>query len=73
MNEKVKSCPFCGCPKVYLNRSNVNACWVSCENCGAEACSHKDRKEAIKNWNMRRKVKAAKIVDDDEINGNFNP
>lgn len=62
-------CPFCGRFEVDINRTNPNACWVSCADCGAEAPSHRTRNGAIANWN-RRETKAnyttASIRDDDD-------
>jgi len=65
--EKIKPCPFCGSKKVVVCRTNPDACWIRCENCGADACSDAVRKKAIAIWNRRPKRDGfAKIVYDDE-------
>lgn len=51
--EKIKPCPFCGSKKVEVNRTNENACWISCIRCAAQADSKPARKDAIKLWNKR--------------------
>jgi len=63
---KVLSCPFCGCNKVDLCRTNVNACWVACVSCGAEAESDPKREDAIRNWNRRRAASVATIEYDEQ-------
>jgi Lar family restriction alleviation protein len=65
--EKVKPCPFCGSKKVEINRTNQNACWVSCTECGAHVWSDPSRQAAIKFWNRRRGVTGqSTIIYDDE-------
>ena len=65
MNEKIIPCPYCGGKTVQVCRTNENACWIQCAECGAESPSAKTRAGAISNWNQRRKVKGyAEIVDD---------
>lgn len=68
MNERIKSCPFCGSRNVEVARTNRNACWIACGNyrCGAEAKSHPTRNGAIRNWNRRAKITTTetKIVED---------
>ena len=66
MIEQVLSCPFCGCEELELCRTNPNACWVRCGGCGADAESHKDRKQAISNWNRRQDPSPASFEEDDE-------
>lgn len=46
-------CPFCPSFEVEICRTNPNACWVRCAQCGAEAQSHRTRRGAIANWNRR--------------------
>ena len=66
--EKIKCCPFCGCRSVEVCRTNENACWLSCYDCGAEAESHPNREVAISYWNRRTIYDAdATIVHDDEL------
>ena len=50
---KIKSCPFCACQGVEICRTNENACWIRCGDCGADSESHKTKAGAIKNWNRR--------------------
>ena len=64
-------CPFCGSVEVEICRTNPNACWVRCAQCGADAESARTRKEAVANWN-RRSCKVcshmpAKIISDDDL------
>ena len=63
-NEIIMSCPFCGSTDVSVCRTNVNACWIECEACGAGSESHKTRKVAIENWNRRFEACEATIVED---------
>ena len=67
--EKIKPCPFCGLKKVEICRTNPQACWVRCYNCGADAPSDSNRKIAIRIWNKRPvAIGFAKIIDDQEKN-----
>ena len=66
MNEIIKGCPFCGCLSVNINRTNKNACWVSCVECEANTDSAKTRKGAIAKWNLRRGDAFATVVEDDD-------
>ena len=50
---RIKPCPFCGSHVVDLARTNDNACWVECSQCGAHTESHRDRAGAITLWNGR--------------------
>jgi Lar family restriction alleviation protein len=61
----IKCCPFCGSHKVEIARTNENACWVVCEDCGAEAQSDKTRKGAIQNWNRRHYDDLPSTITDD--------
>jgi Lar family restriction alleviation protein len=54
--EKIKNCPFCGSKHLEIARTNINACWVECDKCGAQTKSDPTRKGAIKNWNRRATV-----------------
>jgi hypothetical protein len=70
MIEKIKSCPFCGGKKIWVCRTNENACWIRCDKCWGETESASDRKTAIKNWNRERiriRTFDTKIVQDDEV------
>lgn len=68
MNDPIKCCPFCGGHEVHICRTNKNSCWIRCEECGAEAGSHKKRSGAIQNWNRRHYDDIpAKIVSDDDM------
>lgn len=68
MREKIKPCPFCGSKRINFNRTNKNACWLSCDRCEAKTASSPVRADAIRYWNMRRKADGvAEIVCDDEI------
>lgn len=51
--EFLRLCPFCGAHQVEILRTNKDACWVRCAECGGESTSHPTRKGAIKNWNDR--------------------
>jgi hypothetical protein len=63
--EKLLACPYYGCQQVQICRTNAQACWVSCENCGAESESNKDRRVALLNWNRRvREELPAEVVED---------
>ncbi len=66
--EKIKCCPFCGSAKVDIARTNVNACWVECAECGGQTQSRKHREAAIALWNIRfDKLSYAEIVQDDDL------
>jgi len=52
-NEKIKPCAFCGSKEVEIARTNENACWVECANCGANRDAVASREQAIKLWNER--------------------
>ena len=65
--EHIKDCPFCGSVSVDICRTNPNACWVRCAECGADAPSHRTRTGALKNWNTRDGLGyTATIRDDDD-------
>ena len=49
----IHCCPFCGSHSVRICRTNPDACWISCTECGAEAEGHKTKSGAIRNWNRR--------------------
>lgn len=66
MKEIIKCCPFCGSHTVDICRTNENACWVSCTECGGETKSDKTRKQAIKNWNKRYYDDAPSAIEDDD-------
>lgn len=67
MREYINCCPFCGSDEVEICRTNKQACWVRCANCGADAPSHRYRKKAIFTWNQRfNNTQSAKIVDDQD-------
>jgi len=70
MTETLKGCPFCGSHSVNVCRTNKNACWIQCEDCGADAESCKTRTGAFKNWNRRYYDDVpATIIYDDEDSG----
>ena len=55
-NEYIKPCPFCGCERVEVSRTNPEACWIQCDpenGCGAESQTDPTRAGAIRNWNRR--------------------
>jgi Lar family restriction alleviation protein len=62
--ETILSCPFCGATEVEVCRTNENACWIRCADCGADAESAKSREKAIEIWNKRFETCEATIVDD---------
>jgi Lar family restriction alleviation protein len=65
--ELIRCCPFCGSHRVNINRTNENACWVSCAECEAESPSRPYREDAIAIWNHRHFDETyASIEDDDE-------
>lgn len=64
MSETVLSCPHCPSTEVVIARTNPNACWVECANCGAKAASAPTRAEAVANWNRTVKRVQATVVDD---------
>ena len=64
--EGMESCPFCGCQQLIVCRTNPNACWVRCDNCGAESGSKKKRKAALTRWNSRSSPFDAVIIADDD-------
>ena len=65
--EKIRFCPFCASLRVDICRTNKNACWVECSDCGARTQSHKHRESAIALWNTRAvNYPLADILDDDE-------
>ena len=67
MNLLPKDCPFCGSDRVEVCRTNPNACWIRCDECGADAPSHRTRTGAFANWNRRLgNNMTASIVDDDD-------
>jgi Lar family restriction alleviation protein len=68
MTENIKCCPFCGADEVLICRTNPNACWIECADCGATAASSSTREGAIDNWNDRvEKVDTyAKVIEDDD-------
>jgi Lar family restriction alleviation protein len=66
MNERIKSCPFCGSGEVEVSRTNRDACWIRCAGCGADAESDPSRAGAIANWNRRAEETDAVIVEDDD-------
>lgn len=68
MEEKTKSCPFCGAIKVEIIRTNRQACWVRCYTCGAESSSSPSREQALENWNTRIPAIPATIYVDDDAN-----
>lgn len=55
MSEFIKPCPFCGSHNVGVSRTNDDACWLSCDECGAESSSTSRRSNAIAIWNNRTK------------------
>ncbi len=68
-NSNLKCCPFCGHNKVDVNRTNKNACWISCCNCEAQSEYHATRKIAFANWNRRKEIKKYAVIEwDDEDN-----
>lgn len=66
-NNDPLACPFCPSWEVEICRTNPNACWVRCAQCGADAQSHRTRTGAIANWNRRHNsLLRASIVSDDD-------
>lgn len=66
--EKMRGCPFCGSTGVEICRTNRNACWVRCGECGSESSSKKHREAAIALWNTRYvPSQFAVIVCDDDL------
>ena len=66
--EIIKCCPFCGGHEVSICRTNAQACWIRCAQCGADAEAAPRRKGAIENWNRRHyDDEPATIVDDGDI------
>ena len=66
--EEILACPFCGADKVEICRTNKNACWVTCAECGAESEHAKKRVDAIANWNRRYFERGlATVTWDDEV------
>ena len=53
MDVRIKPCPFCGSHEITICRTNDQACWIRCEECGADAESSPAREEAIEIWNCR--------------------
>jgi Lar family restriction alleviation protein len=68
-SDDILTCPFCGGYEVCVCRTNGNACWIACDDCGAEAPSSPTRIGAIKNWNRREcdHDQRAVIVDDMDV------
>jgi transcription elongation factor Elf1 len=64
MPENILSCPHCPSTEVVIARTNPNACWVECANCGATAKSAPTRAEAIANWNRTVERVQAVVADD---------
>lgn len=55
-DEQLKPCPFCGCKKpMPLDNTGGNYTYIECRTCGASTAEYKSRKEAIVNWNSRKK------------------
>lgn len=53
MNEKLKSCPFCGSGEISApHPSDINT-WVSCLTCMADGPVKDSMPEAITAWNTR--------------------
>lgn len=69
MDEEIKGCPFCGSDEVEICRTNENACWVQCAECGADAESAPKREQALANWNRRANTQIAIVVDDQDEDG----
>jgi len=68
----LKPCPFCGSTELQLCRTNEHACWVRCDDCGADAPSTEKREDAIDIWNTRPDVdRPAMFVIDDELDLQF--
>ncbi len=66
----LKCCPFCGSHEVQICRTNPQACWIRCDECGANAQPHPTRSGAIDNWNRRHYDDVpANIANDDEESG----
>ena len=64
---ELNRCPFCGSEELDFCRTNRNAAWVRCTQCGAESESGRTRQQAIGNWNRRvNSPGAARFVFDDE-------
>lgn len=59
MNERIKSCPFCGCWGEIEHESNEvisGEDWVHvvCQECGASSGWYLDEQQAITAWNRRQ-------------------
>lgn len=65
VTEQIKCCPFCGSHDVEVNRTNAQACWIQCADCGAEAETHPTRSGAIANWNRRHYDDTPAVVVED--------
>ena len=64
----IYNCPFCGSKRVKVCRTNDNACWIRCSDCGTDAKSGKTREEAFNNWNRRCPfITDAEIIDDQDL------
>lgn len=68
LHDRIKACPFCGSRTVEVCRTNKNACWIRCDECGAESPSAPKRADAIANWNRRAADGGAyaTVIDDDD-------
>lgn len=58
----IKCCPFCGSHDVQVCRTNPGACWIRCDDCGADSESHRTRKGAISNWNRRHYDETPSVI-----------
>lgn len=52
-DDRMLPCPFCGCSRLRLNKTNERARWVSCADCEAQTDSRPSREAAILLWNVR--------------------
>jgi len=65
--ELILTCPFCGHDEIVICRTNKNACWVRCDNCGTDGKVFSKRKDAIKFWNKTfLRTDDAHIIDDQD-------
>lgn len=57
---------ICGCTEMKLLRTNDQACWIHCLDCGSESEAFAKRKDAIKFWNQTCQRFDAEIIYDQE-------
>lgn len=52
MNDELKPCPCCGCPRI---NEDTDLEWIYCADCGYSwsYCGEEERAEVLRHWNMR--------------------